>query len=312
MKILSVNLSEAKGTVKKAMESVTLDKSGVCGDAHAGPWHRQVSLLGEEAYRMMELDPEAFPYGSFAENITTEGAPGPDIPDLKSCRPGDRFNCGDVLLEVTQIGKECPGPGCAIYEKSGRCVMPKEGIFTRVLSGGILRPGDNLTYDPKKYHIAVITLSTRAYNGFYTDRSGPVLIELIADFCSQNDWPCEISGVLLPDDAAKLHNELRKFIRAGYDMVFTSGGTGIGPSDITIGVVRRLLQREIPGIMEYIRISCGKDNPHALLSASLAGVSENTLVFALPGSVNAVKEYFSVISRSLKHMVYMRMELDVH
>lgn len=190
--------------------------------------------------------------------------------------------------------------------------MPKEGIFTRVLSGGILRPGDNLTYDPKKYHIAVITLSTRAYNGFYTDRSGPVLIELIADFCSQNDWPCEISGVLLPDDAAKLHNELRKFIRAGYDMVFTSGGTGIGPSDITIGVVRRLLQREIPGIMEYIRISCGKDNPHALLSASLAGVSENTLVFALPGSVNAVKEYFSGISRSLKHMVYMRMELDVH
>ncbi|NLH24673.1 MAG: molybdenum cofactor synthesis protein [Bacteroidales bacterium] len=312
MKILSVNVSEAKGTVKTARESITLDKSGVCGDAHAGPWHRQVSLLGEAAYRMMELDPEEFPFGSFAENITTEGSPGEGTPDLKSCRPGDRFSCGDVLLEVTQIGKQCHGPGCAIYEKSGRCIMPKEGIFTRVLSGGILKPGDNLIYNPKKYHIAVITVSTRAFNGFYTDSSGPALKDLVAGFCSENDWPCEITGVLLPDDPAKLHNELRKFIRAGYDMVFTTGGTGLGPSDITIGIVRRILQREIPGIMEYIRISCGKENPNALLSASLAGVSENTLVFALPGSVNAVKEYFSGISRCLKHMVYMRMGLDVH
>lgn len=141
MKILSVNLSEAKGTVKKAMESVTLDKSGVCGDAHAGPWHRQVSLLGEEAYRMMELDPEAFPYGSFAENITTEGAPGPDIPDLKSCRPGDRFNCGDVLLEVTQIGKECHGPGCAIYEKKRPVRHAKGGNFHSCAFGGHSQTG---------------------------------------------------------------------------------------------------------------------------------------------------------------------------
>ncbi len=312
MKILSVNVSEAKGTVKKARESITLDKSGVCGDAHAGLWHRQVSLLGESAYRMMDLNTEEYPFGSFAENITLEGSPGEDTPDLKSCLPGDRFSCGDVLLEVTQIGKQCHGPGCEIYEKSGRCVMPKEGIFTRVLSAGILKPGDTLIYIPKKYHIAVITVSTRAFNGFYADRSGLLLKGLIADFCRQNNWPNEISGVLLPDDAVKLHKKLNEFILSGYDRVFTTGGTGIGPSDITIGVVKQILQKEVPGIMEYIRISCGQENPNALLSASLAGVSENTLVFALPGSVNAVNEYFSGISRCLKHMVYMRMGLDIH
>jgi molybdenum cofactor synthesis domain-containing protein len=95
-------------------------------------------------------------------------------------------------------------------------------------------------------------------------------------------------------------------------MVFTTGGTGIGPSDITIAVVKRVLDKEIPGIMEYIRLKYGNENPYALLSASLAGVAENTLVFALPGSVKAVDEYFTEIARSLKHMVYMRMGLDIH
>ncbi len=310
--IRSVNVSEAKGTVKKACEFIELDTSGIQGDAHAGDWHRQVSLLGEEAYATMELDPEEYPFGAFAENITTCGTPDDHTPDLKHCRPGDRFRCGEVLVEVTQIGKKCHGPGCAIYEKTGNCVMPKEGIFARVLSGGLLKPGDELIYEPKTYHIAVITLSTRARKGTYTDRSGPLLEQLIGAFCKEHNWPFRISSALLPDDAALLHFELRKYIRAGYDMVFTTGGTGIGPSDITIAVVKRVLDKEIPGIMEYIRLKYGNENPYALLSASLAGVAENTLVFALPGSVKAVEEYFTEIARSLKHMVYMRMGLDIH
>ncbi|MFA4997876.1 MAG: molybdopterin-binding protein, partial [Bacteroidales bacterium] len=305
--IQSVNVSEKKGIVKTSRPFIELDAMGIKGDAHAGDWHRQVSLLGEEAYGMMELDAAEFPYGSFAENITTSGTPGDNTPDLKHCRPGDRFRCGEVLLEVTQIGKKCHGPGCAIYEETGHCVMPKEGVFTRVLSGGMLKPGDTLIYEPKEYRIVVITLSTRAYKGVYTDRSGPELERLIGDFCKENDWPYRIFCALLPDDAALFHFELRKYIRAGYDMVFTTGGTGIGSSDITIGVVKRVLDKEIPGIMEYIRLKYGSDNPNALLSASLAGVAENSLVFALPGSVKAVNEYFSEIARILKHMIFMRM-----
>lgn len=95
-------------------------------------------------------------------------------------------------------------------------------------------------------------------------------------------------------------------------MVFTTGGTGPGPSDITPSIVKPLLDREIPGLMEYIRITYGKENPKALLSHSLAGVAGRTLIFTLPGSVRAVSEYFTEISRSLKHMIYMVMGLDFH
>ncbi len=146
MKIRSVNVSEKTGTVKTSRPFIELDASGIKGDAHSGDWHRQVSLLGEEAYRMMDLDPMEFPFGSFAENITTAGNPDERTPDLKHCKPGDRFRCGDILLEVTQIGKKCHGPGCPVQEKTGNCVMPKEGIFTRVLSGGILKADDELVY----------------------------------------------------------------------------------------------------------------------------------------------------------------------
>jgi molybdenum cofactor synthesis domain-containing protein len=312
MIIRSVNVSEKTGTVKTSRPFVELDASGIKEDAHAGYWHRQVSLLGEEAYQMMNLDPGEFPFGSFAENITTSGKPGTNTPDLKHCKPGDRFRCGDILLEVTQIGKKCHGSGCPVQEKTGNCVMPKEGIFTRVLSGGILKPGDELVYVPKEYRIAVITLSTRAYKALYEDRSGMKLQQMVLEFCKDNNWPLQLAYVLLPDNAEMLHSELERHIRAGYDMIFTTGGTGLGPSDITIAEVKKMLNKEIPGIMEYIRLKYGSDNPNALLSASLAGVAGNSMIFALPGSEKAVTEYFREISRSLKHMVYMRMGLDIH
>ncbi|MFA7200603.1 MAG: molybdenum cofactor synthesis domain-containing protein [Bacteroidales bacterium] len=310
--IRSVNISKKTGTVKTAVPSIELDACGVKTDAHSGSWHRQVSLLGEEAYDTMQLDPKEFPFGSFAENITTTGTPATDVPDLKHCRIGDRFRCGDVLLEVTQIGKKCHGPGCPIHIKAGHCVMPKEGIFARVLSGGTLQAGDKLEYEPKTYQVHIITLSNRAYEGIYEDRSGPELERLITSFCEQHQWPVAVTRTVLPDDPKRLEKLLKEAITNEVDMVFTTGGTGLGPSDITAGVVKPLLDREIPGLMEYIRITYGKDNPKALLSHSLAGVAGKTLIFTLPGSVRAVGEYFSEISRSLTHMVYMVMELDVH
>ena len=310
--IRSVNISEEKGTVKTARELIQLDASGIAGDAHAGAWHRQVSLLGEEAYELMQLDPQEFPYGSFAENITTTGSPSKEVPDLKYCQPGDRFSSGSVVLEVTQIGKKCHGPGCPIQIKTGNCVMPKEGIFTRVLSGGTLKPGDTLHYERKQYRASVITVSDRAYAGVYEDRSGPELERLLREFCEQNQWPVTVSRTLLADHADGLRLVLENAIEEGYDLVFTTGGTGIGPADITPGVVKPFFDKEIPGLMEYIRVTYGKDNPHALLSTSVAGIAGKTLIFTLPGSVRAVNEYFTEIARSLKHMIYMQMGLDVH
>ena len=137
-KVVAVCISVNKGERKTPVAQVELrENHGVVGDAHAGEWHRQVSLLAQESIEKMQrmgLDVNA---GDFAENITTRGM------DLPSLPIGTRLTMGDVLLEVTQIGKECH-TRCAIYYQAGDCVMPKEGIFARVLRGGIVKPGDRI------------------------------------------------------------------------------------------------------------------------------------------------------------------------
>ena len=136
--VLAVCISENKGERKKPVESVELrENHGIVGDAHAGEWHRQVSLLAQESIdkmRKLGLDVNA---GDFAENITTSGI------DLISLPIGSRLQIGESLLEVTQIGKECH-TRCAIFYQAGDCVMPKEGIFARVIQGGTIKPGDTI------------------------------------------------------------------------------------------------------------------------------------------------------------------------
>jgi MOSC domain-containing protein YiiM len=131
-------ISEKKGERKTPLEAVTLrENHGIVGDAHAGDWHRQVSLLAAESIdkmRKLGLDVNS---GDFAENITTSGI------ELVSLPIGTRLLVGETQLEVTQIGKECH-TRCAIYHQAGDCVMPKEGIFARVISGGTVRPGDEV------------------------------------------------------------------------------------------------------------------------------------------------------------------------
>lgn len=137
-KVEAVCISENKGERKKPVQSVELrENHGIVGDAHAGEWHRQVSLLATESIEKMRalgLDVTA---GDFAENITTSGI------ELVSLPIGTRLQVGETLLEVTQIGKECH-TRCAIYYQAGDCVMPKEGIFARVIAGGTIRPGDQV------------------------------------------------------------------------------------------------------------------------------------------------------------------------
>ena len=133
--VLAVCISENKGERKKPVASVELrENHGIVGDAHAGDWHRQVSLLAQESIdkmRALGLDVSA---GDFAENITTSGI------DLVSLPIGSRLQIGETLLEVTQIGKECH-TRCAIFYQAGDCVMPKEGIFVKVLQGGTVGQG---------------------------------------------------------------------------------------------------------------------------------------------------------------------------
>ena len=128
----AVCLSHKKGIIKKEQDKVTLRENwGIEGDAHAGDWHRQVSLLaGESIDNVKEILP-TLKNGAFAENIITRYF------DLNSVKIGDRLQIGDtVVLEITQIGKECHNSGCAIKKATGDCIMPKEGIFSRVIQGG--------------------------------------------------------------------------------------------------------------------------------------------------------------------------------
>lgn len=130
--IIAVCLSKAKGERKTATPQVEVRENfGIVGDAHAGDWHRQISLLAWESIEKMRARGLDVGQGDFAENLTTTGIDLPRLP------VGTRLRAGEVLLEVTQIGKTCHSR-CAIYDQAGDCVMPKEGIFARVLKGGTL------------------------------------------------------------------------------------------------------------------------------------------------------------------------------
>lgn len=142
--VKSVNISEKKGTIKSPRKSIELNEKGVADDAHSGDWHRQVSLLAEESIRRFEgVLGRKIEYGEFAENITTEGIV------LHETIPGDKLFIGNIELEITQIGKKCHGDNCQIFQQVGKCVMPKEGIFAKVIKGGTVKPGDEMVFQKK-------------------------------------------------------------------------------------------------------------------------------------------------------------------
>lgn len=305
--VVSVNVSTDKGTIKHPVPEIVIGELGVVGDAHAGAWHRQVSLLSQEAIDdfAAQAGREVGP-GEFAENITLRGI------DLTSAAPLDRFIIGEIELEVSQIGKTCHGENCAIFREVGKCVMPKEGVFCRVISGGKVRPGDRVEFKPKSLVFRIVTLSDRAYRGDYADRSGPRVKELLEEFIAGRRWHHVIEQIVLPDDTSMLRATLLDARDNGVDFVFTTGGTGVGPRDITPEVVTEICDKIIPGIMDYIRLKFGADKPNALLSRSLAGIAGSTIIYALPGSVRAVEEYMGEIAKTLEHVLLMVHGLDTH
>ena len=137
-KVIAVCTSPEKGTQKTNIRrGVFIEDYGIEGDAHAGKWHRQVSLLSHEKIEAFRARGAVVEDGAFGENLVVEGI------DFKTLPIGTRFQCNDVVLELTQIGKECHH-GCEIFQKMGECIMPREGVFAIVLHGGVIKGGDNL------------------------------------------------------------------------------------------------------------------------------------------------------------------------
>lgn len=302
IKILSVNVAKERGR-KFPAGKIIINQQGIEGDVHADSV-RPVSMMdiavADQFYKITGAKP--LEYGSFAENITFQSETETDI------RMFDRFVSDEVQLEVIIKGK----PWHDQFRDPGHYLMPREGIFCRVLRGGILQPGDLMNFLPKIFRIKVITLSDRAAKGIYKDRSGPEIVKMTEEIFSKLNWRFSIEKQIIPDDKLLLEQLLETELKNPVDLIITTGGTGIGPRDITPEVMIKFIQKEIPGIMEMIRWKYGVEKPVVLVSRTLAGVSGTTLMFALPGSFTAVTEYMSEISKHIEHLFYMIHAVEYH
>ena len=164
---------------------------------------------------------------------------------------------------------------------------------------------------PEEIEILVITLSDRASRGEYEDLSGPGISVMVKEYFESLNIKCSLTGVLIPDDPGELE-EIIQVSGRNYNIIFTTGGTGIGPRDVTVDTIKPMLTKEIPGIMEYIRIKYGSQKPGALLSRSVAGLINKTLIYTLPGSPKAVNEYMEEILKTLLHTLEMIYGIDSH
>lgn len=288
-KIVAVCTSAEKGQRKNNVgESVLIKNLGLEGDAHAGFAHRQVSLLAEESIAKMTAKGLDVGPGDFAENLTTTGI------DLVGLPIGTRLQAGpEAILRVTQIGKECHDR-CAIYYQAGDCVMPREGIFAEVLAGGKIKVGDGLDIK-HSYKFGVITASDKGARGEREDLSGPAATEILLPFGDVIDY------VIVPDDRAILAKMMREMVGKGFDAIFTTGGTGMSPRDVTPEATLDVIDRLVPGIAEAIRRETTAATAKAILSRGVSGISSSTLLVNLPGSPKAVAECLAVLIPVLDH-----------
>ncbi len=299
-RVLSVNVSAAKGVQKQPVDSATLVVDhGIEDDAHAGPWHRQVSLLADESAETMRGAGADIGCGDFGENVTTEGLRLCELP------VGSRMRIGPALVEVTQIGKECH-THCAIYEQVGDCVMPREGIFVRVLEGGEVGAGDEIHLDkPTLIHAAVLTVSDKGSRGERDDTSGAVLEEALLELGA-----IAVERAVVPDEAERIAAELRRWAdETPVNLVLTTGGTGMTTRDVTPEATLTVLDRQAPGFAEAMRAGSLAKTPHAMLSRALSGMRGKTLIINMPGSPRACREQFAMIAAALPHGVEKLLDL---
>ncbi|MBQ9272950.1 MAG: MOSC domain-containing protein, partial [Mogibacterium sp.] len=279
---------------KEAPEIRLVPDWGIEGDAHAGKWHRQVSLLSVEKIEEFKARGASVENGAFGENIIIEGF------DLKGLPVGTRFRIGDALLELTQIGKECH-THCTIYHQVGDCIMPREGVFTVVLEGGIVKAGDTVELieaDPARpFTAAWITLSDKGAAGEREDKSGPLIGEMLTEAGYD-----VVEGLLIPDGIEELSKQLIRLAdQRQVNVVFTTGGTGFSPRDLTPEATIAVCDRMAPGIAEAIRAYSMTKTPTAMLSRAAAGIRKQTLIINLPGSPKAVRECMEFIMHPLEH-----------
>ena len=302
-KILAICTSPKRGTVKTEVPEATLTPEwGIETDAHGGNWHRQVSLLSAEKIenfrKKIWVD-----YGAFGENLVVEGF------DFRNLPVTSRFQVGEVVLEMTQIGKECHND-CVIKQQTGECIMPHEGVFARVLHGGTLHVGDEMILLPPEedppLRAAVITLSDKGARGEREDKSGPLIVEML----TAAGYKVE-ETMILPDEAKALKFQLIRLADGRQvNLILTTGGTGFSPRDITPEATYAVATRSAPGIAEAMRYHSLSITPRGMLSRAASGVRGKTLIVKRPGRPKAVQENLEYILPSLEHGIRIAAGLD--
>ena len=290
--IKAICMSEKKGTSKRPVEeALFITEHGLKGDAHAGDWHRQVSFLALEEIEDFRRRGGAVEFGDFGENIVAEGIAFHQLP------AGTRLKAGEVFFEITQIGKKCHSH-CEIFRQVGDCLMPRKGVFGRVLHGGRLKAGDTLTITEEKppLEAAVITASDKGAKGEREDKSGDK-----AEAMLKEAGYAKVHRALLPDEKEELAAKMREFADMGIALILTTGGTGFSPRDVTPEATLAVCERLAPGIPEAMRALSLKITPRAMLSRAAAGIHKRSLIVNLPGSPKAVEECLGFILPTLAH-----------
>ena len=294
-KILGICISEKRGTEKHEIQEANLVKDwGIEGDAHGGKWHRQVSLLSFEKIEDFRAKGAEVDFGAFGENLIVEGY------DLRALPVGTRFQIGDTVLELTQIGKECHSH-CQIYHRMGDCIMPREGVFAEVIEPGHIKVGDEITMIPPRkdrpFTAAVITLSDKGAAGEREDKSGPKIVEMIGE--AGYDVK---ETLLLPDGRTALEKQLIRLAdQRQINVIFTTGGTGFAERDVTPEATIAVCDRMANGIADAIRNYSMTITPRAMFSRAVSGIRKRTLIINLPGSPKAVQEALEFLLPHLDH-----------
>ncbi len=295
--IKHVCASETKGGLKRAVNSVCFQVGyGIEGDAHAEDWHRQISLLSSEDIK--SLGQSGLKPGVFAENIVIDGL------DFMTIGVGSKIRLGkDVVLAVTQTGKTLHLSE-NIVRVSGDYIMARSGLFARVEQGGKVSAGDEVelleVVARDRIQAVVLTISDRCSRGETIDTAGPAVVKLAEESLNAHVSYTEI----IPDDKEAIAAKLKHYCDDySIDIIFTAGGTGPAPRDITPEATRSVVERLTPGFDEAMRFASLAKTPTAILSRGVSGIRKQTFIVNLPGSERAAVENLEAIIKALPHGV---------
>ena len=293
--VKAICISERRGTEKKNVsKGHFIPHHGIEGDAHAGDWHRQVSLLSYDKVVAFNEKGANVGHGAFGENLVVEGI------DFKTLPVGSIITAGTAKLKMTQIGKECHSH-CAIYHRMGECIMPHEGVFAEVIEEGDITEGDLMYIDfpaaDRPFTAAVITMSDKGSKGERVDESGPKAVEMLEAAGYE-----VVETLILPDEEEQLKTQLIRLSDGRQvDLILTSGGTGFSLRDRTPEATMAVADRNAPGIAEYMRMKSAEITDRAMLSRAASVIRGTTIIVNLPGSPKAVEENLGFILHGLDH-----------